>query len=380
MKVSGTTPILYIQGSAERAGAETMLLNLLRHLDRERFAPTVAFFAGGPFRDEVESLGVEVRALEGSARLRNPIGWRDHIRSIRGAIRASQAALVHANGEKMSIFTARAARAEGVASIAWLHDAPGSGGLAGVGAQLAMAVMRCDAVVTCSAWMAAAFNRTFGIHAQAIINGLDLARLPDPGTAIDEIKELRGWPADSIIVTHAARLQRWKGTEVFLEAAARLKEPSQLRFLVVGGALYGREKSYAEGLRARADGMGLGERLAFTGYRPDALRLIAGSHIVVHCSLRSDPFPTVVLEGMALGKPVVATRTRGPEEAITDTATGFLVPPGDPGAIASVVEALARSPELRSRVGDAARVSAHERYSAARMADEFGALYLRLAS
>lgn len=374
------TRVLYVQGSAERAGAERMLLNLLRYLNRDAFAPAVAFLAVGPFIDEVTALGVPALRLPTAGRLREVWRWGAWIGDLRRAIRETGAGVVHANGEKMSVLAGRAARGEGVASIAWLHDAPRSGGPSGRMAQWALRRTSCDAVVACSRWMAEAFNRgSRPLGAVAIENGLDLENLPGPNPRVAEIRAEAGWPAGGLVVSHFARLQRWKGTDVFLRAAASLGAGfPEMRFLVVGDALYGRELAYARSLRRLASDLWLDGRLLFTGYRPDALEIMAGSDVVVHCSVSPDPFPTVVLEGMALGKPVVATLTGGPEEAMEDGRTGILVPPGDAGAAADAIALLARSPGLREGIGDAARRAAGERFSAARMASEFESLYLRL--
>lgn len=369
-------PVLYVQGSAERAGAERMLLYLLKHLDLLAFAPTVAFLAEGPFVEEVRALRVPVALVGSPHRLREIWRWGEAIKAIRGAIRDTGAQLVHANGEKMSILAGRAARAEAVPSVAWLHDAPGAGGPAGWLAQLALAASPHDAVVTCSRWMAAAFNRRLRLGAVAIPNGLDLSSLPGPNTSARRIRAEAGWPDGCLVVSHFARLQRWKGTETFLSCAAQLaRRFHDMRFIVVGGALYGREADYAESLLRLATELGLDGKVLFTGYRADALDIMAESDIVVHCSLRPDPFPTVVLEGMALGRPVVATMTNGPDEALENGRTGLLVQPGDADAMSRAVEQLACSPELARRMGDEARKVARQRFAADRMASEFESLY-----
>lgn len=354
-------------------------MNLLRYLDRERFLPIVAFLDEGPFVDEVAQLGVEVIRLPVRPRLRQIYKWRIPIRAIADTIRQTDSDIVQSNGEKVSVFAGLGARAAGrVPCIFWLHDAPGANGLAGWFAQLAMALTPRAAVVTCSAWLRAAFERKLRLRAQAIVNGLDLAALPNRGDG-RALKAEMGWPESSLIITHAARLQRWKGTEFFVRAAARLTGSfPELRFLVVGGSLYGRESSYADELRRLAIDCGLGDRLRYTGYRTDAVALMAGSDVIVHCSTSPDPFPTVVLEGMALGKAVVATRTGGAEEALEDGNTGLLVPPGDARSLAEAITCLIPASE-RHRLGAAARETARKLFSAERMAREFEMLYLRLA-
>lgn len=356
-----------------------MLYYLLEHLDRDSFSPTVLFLNDGPFVEEIKALGIPVIVRSASVRLRHLAAWERPIGIIAEVASDTDARIIHANGEKVSIFAGRAAVRTGIPSIAWLHDAPGAGGVSGWLTQRVLSRIPHQAVVTCSRWLAEEFNRKLDLGAFSIVNGLDLDTLPGPNPSVDVIKAEHGWPRDSPVVSHFARLQRWKGTEYFLDAAAQLivKVPS-VRFLVVGDALYGREVKYAADLRRKAAVLGIEDHLVFTGYRRDAHQIMAASDIVVHCSTKLDPFPTVVLEGMAMGKPVVATRTRGPEEAIEEGRTGLLVEPRDVPSLVSALERLVHSSDLRQRIGAAARSTAWKLYSAKRMALEFEDLYERL--
>ncbi|MCA1839412.1 MAG: glycosyltransferase family 4 protein [Actinobacteria bacterium] len=372
--------VLYVQGGAERAGAERMLAYLLKYLDKERFEPKVLFTSAGPFVDEVADLGIEVEVVPGP-RLRNIASWHQAIDSIKRVAVDHGARLIHANGEKMSIFAARAASQSGIPSIAWLHDAPAAGGVGGRLAQRMLARSHPSSVVCCSGWLASDFNDKLDLGAVTIANGLDLDSLPVDAGAAKRLAAEQGWPTDALIVGHFTRLQRWKGTEFFLRAAAIvIEQHPDARFVVVGGVLYGREAGLVEELQGIRASLGLEDKVSFAGYRADALEVMAGCDIVVHCSVRPDPFPTVVLEGMALGKPVIATTTRGPEEAIEDKVTGTLVPPADPGALADAISQLADRPDIRVEIGRAAATVVKQKYNAARMAHEFQDLYLKLSS
>lgn len=390
-----TLRVLFVQGAAERAGAERVLASLVRSLDGAEVSPEVAFLAEGPFVEEVASFGVPVHLLESPGRLRDVGRVRGAIRALGALVTERQADLVHANGEKMSFYAGWAARRAARPAIFWLHDAPASG-IAARLAQRAMARSPHAAVVTCARWMVPAFAAACRLRAEAIHNGVHPGDLPawarpafagGPAPAapeagpLDDIKRVAGWPADAIVFTHVARLQRWKGAEVFLQAAALTSRAvPAARFLVVGGALYGREEGYAASLPRLATSLGLDGTVVFTGNRPDGLEILAASDVVAHCALVPEPFPMVILEAMATGRAVVATRTLGPEEAIEDGRTGLLVPPGDHRAMAEAFCALAAGPALRASLGAAAAAGARDRFSAARMAREFEALYRRVAA
>lgn len=363
----------FVQGGAERAGAERVLLALLDHLPPDRVAPVVIFLAEGPFVDEVRARGVEVVRATAMGRLRDIRSLPATVSSLRRALCASSVQVVQATGEKVAILAALAARPLRRPVVAWLHDAPaGRLEMAAAATQAALALVPTTSVVTCSRWMAEAFNRRLRLGAVAIPNGIDIGRLPDAAHGRRALAAACAWRPDTTMVAHVARLERWKGTDVFLRAAAiaAARRP-ELRFAVIGGALFGRDQTWAAHLPRVAEALGLGERVRFLGHRDDALALMAGCDVVVHASRRSDPFPTVVLEAMALGRAIVATRTQGPEEATDGGKAGLLVAPNDPAAMASAIEQLAVDPGLRQRLGQAGRRRVAEHYCATRMADAF---------
>ncbi|MGH7336560.1 MAG: glycosyltransferase, partial [Myxococcota bacterium] len=113
-------------------------------------------------------------------------------------------------------------------------------------------------------------------------------------------------------------------------------------------------------------------------YRDDALELMGSVDVVAHCSLRPDPFPTVVLEAMALGRARVATWTRGPEEA-APADTAVLVDPGDAEALSGAIGSLVTDDAGRRELGARARAVVGERFGARLMAERFERLYATLA-
>lgn len=371
--------VCFVQGGAERAGAERVLLTLLRHLDPQRVDPVVVFLAEGPFVDETERAGLQVVRAGRMSRLRHVGSLPTTVAALRAALARLQPDVVQATGEKMAVLAALASRGRWPV-VAWLHDAPARhGAMAPALTQAALAIAPLASVVACSEWMARAFARRLRRDIVAIPNGIDVAVSADALAGRAVMAATGGWPADAVVVTHVARLERWKGTDVFVDAAALVASRCpQARFAVVGGALFGRDADWPDRLARRAEDRGLRGRLVFLGHRDDVANLMAGSDVVVHASRRADPFPTVVLEAMALGRPVVATRTRGPEEALG--GDGLLVPPGQPAAMAAAVERLLTDPALRARLGRAGQARARERYRAERMARDFEEHWERLAS
>ena len=97
----------------------------------------------------------------------------------------------------------------------------------------------------------------------------------------------------------------------------------------------------------------------------------------MHASVRPEPFGRVILEGMLMGKPVVATAAGGVMELIEDERTGFLVPPGDADALAQCLHRLLAAPDLARAVGTRARVWARQQFSLSRQVAEMSDIYER---
>lgn len=147
----------------------------------------------------------------------------------------------------------------------------------------------------------------------------------------------------------------WKGQRVFIEAARRvLSKFPEARFLIVGGGV-GAFPDYPGELAEAVRRVGCDGRIVFLGQRKDVPSILAGLDILIHASVEPEPAGAVVAEGMAMGKPVIATNIGGPPEVIEDGRTGFLVPPGDPVALSEKIALLIREPERRRAMGKAAR-------------------------
>lgn len=216
-----------------------------------------------------------------------------------------------------------------------------------------------------------------------IRNGLDISlyRRCSDGAAFR--REL-GLPADAPLVVMLSRLNRKKGVDNFLEAAALVKQRCpQTYFIVVGddftrknGVLV-RDLDYRKELGHLADRLGLGDSVRFTGMRTDVPDVLCAAAVSVLPSF-SEGISNTLVESMAAGAPVVATRVGGTPELIEDGCHGLLVEPGDTRALAGAMCTILQDPVLAARLSAAARRRVEADYSIERMVRDTQALYFDL--
>lgn len=176
-------------------------------------------------------------------------------------------------------------------------------------------------------------------------------------------------PRDPVVVGAAGRFVRFKGFHVLVDAAAQVvAEGAPARFVLYGSG--GEEPALRAAIRARDLESSFEIRPATT----DFPRALDGMDIVVVPSL-VDSFPLVPCEAMVAGRPIVASRVGGLPEAFNDGEQGFLVEPGDVGALARAITTLVRDPERIRLMGHAARRYASERYRWSAVADAYDELY-----
>ncbi len=210
---------------------------------------------------------------------------------------------------------------------------------------------------------------------EVIYDGLDLESFqPKRGAA--EVRAELGLAPDDEVAGVVGNVQEWKGQHVLVEALDLLQQARpKLHVLFVGG-VHRSGAAYAERLKETASARGLASRVHWTGPRPDVADLMNAMDVVVHTSVRGEPFGRVIIEGMAVGKAVVATRAGGVPEFTRDGEDSVLVPPGDAGALATCLERILGDPSERARLERGARASA-QRFELARHAEAMTDVFAR---
>jgi glycosyltransferase involved in cell wall biosynthesis len=169
--------------------------------------------------------------------------------------------------------------------------------------------------------------------------GLEVSNY-DPATSGEEARKLYGVAADAPLVVMTGRLNEYKGQDDLIRAARIVvQERPDTRFLIAGRG----PESLRLSLESLIDELDVRAHVQLVGYVPSIPELVAASDIVAMPSWE-EPFGLVALEGMAMGKPVVATRAGGVPEFVEHGVTGLLVPPRDPAALAQALLEFIRDP------------------------------------
>jgi glycosyltransferase involved in cell wall biosynthesis len=343
---------LFVQSTTEVGGAESALLNLFTASEELRRRSVIASlgFGEGDLPARLRAVGAEVVELP-RARLREPLRLARTLWSLRGLVRARGVRVVVGNGAHPQIIGGVAARLSGARSVFlvnMIHAAP----LSANDPRDALALRGpCDLMLAISR----ASQDTLAQVRPDVERRLFYWGTPMRDVSAADARAGRaelGAADGELLVGVFGRLQRWKGQDVFVEAAAEVARTRPgVRFAIVGGSVFGLEPEFAAGLRSRARELGLEDRFVFTGFRTDVPRLMAACDLVCHTTRVAEPFGLVVIEAMSLGRPVIATRGGGPSEIIQSDEMGVLVPSDDPAALARSIVALAEDPERRRTMG-----------------------------
>ncbi|MGC4030156.1 MAG: glycosyltransferase family 4 protein [Tepidisphaeraceae bacterium] len=193
--------------------------------------------------------------------------------------------------------------------------------------------------------------------------------------ALDQKNDFPTDAARPLIIGLLGRITRWKGQHVFIDAARLLRDRyPDCRFRIIGSALFG-EDDYEREIRDAVRQHGLEQTVEFTGFRADVINAIGELDVLVHASITGEPFGQVIVEGMAAGKPVVATRGGGVPEIVVDDVTGLLVPMGDAAAMAAAIDRLLADATLRKTMGLAGRQRVADHFMIRHTAEKIQRVY-----
>lgn len=358
--------VLHLITRLLRGGAEAKTLATVEGLDGYRF--TVGHGAAAD-HGQVERLAgsgvgtVRFRSLRHYNLATAPVA----VAAVARHLRANDVDLVHTHSTEAGIVGRLAAAVADVPAVHTVHGVPFSDDRNPALNRFVLACERrvaplTDRLVTNADVIAEDYlARGIGRPEQyvTVYSGIDLKRFASAAPASD----LSG---ERLRVTFVGRLVEGKGLYVLLDALGRLDRDDLTVSVVGDGPLAG-------DLRAAVEERGLGETVELLGYREDVPAVLAASDVFVLPSFREGT-PRVVTEAMAAGLPVVATDIAGLPEQVADGESGYLVPTGDPAAVADRLGQLLDDPERRRTFGERGRERA-ERFSRERMLADLDAVY-----
>ncbi|NNF28327.1 MAG: glycosyltransferase [Gemmatimonadetes bacterium] len=368
--------IVFFLDNLDVGGTELAALRIARYLNpRTTHLRVVALRVDGPLREEFARLGVEVVELPvrglakvGTARAAVTLGRR---------LRRWRTDVLHTFDPYTNILGVPVGRASGVplvvASHRWWDGVHGKG----LDAVNAATVRLAHRVVANSP----------RVGDLVVAKGLPSSRLdivpnfvesevlapPDPAWIGRRRMEL-GVPTEATVLGTVASLSWLKGHRSVLGACARRgEELASVHLLFVGD---GPERPALEEM---ARELGMDQRVHFAGRLPNVPNLHHLFDVSVLCSL-TEAFPNSLLEAMAAGKPVVASRVGGIPDAVCEGETGFLVDPGDESTLAHRLQRLVSEPLLRSTMGEVGRRRVEEHFTPAASMEALARTYGRVSS
>lgn len=373
--------VLTIIDAFRLGGAETLVAQLGRVAARVGLELDVLSLHGpSPELSRLEPLlveaGIEPHYL-GVRRTLDPVGFARLVRYIR----RTRPDVVHAHLEMSMTMALPAAALTGTPAVGTFHQVyrPMTG------RELARERLAVEVATRSQAtvFVSHASLRSYAQHFRAghptpttwrvVHNGVDLAHFaPARGGQVGQLPADLG-PDGAPVVTLVAALRDFKGIVHALDAWPQVwaRHP-EARLLIVGS---GEEE---DNLRGRARELGLGGSVLFAGMRSDVPAVMQGSDIVLLPSIHGENLPTVLMEAGACARPVVASDVGGIGDIVVDGETGLLTRPGDPDSIAGALLRLLDDEDLRSRLGQAARVRMEERFDARLWAENLRRLYVEV--
>jgi glycosyltransferase involved in cell wall biosynthesis len=382
--------VLHIITRLDRGGsAQNTMLTAIGH-DRSRFTPIVVAGRAGRWDDQggdqataencrrLDQAGIRWHLIPSLGRAINPVKDLAAFFTMIRLLRHERPVVVHTHTSKAGVLGRVAAWLTGAPVV--VHTPHGHvyyGHFRAVPSRLFLEIERALAQVT--TWLIALTEAerdehlTLGVgradRFAVVPSGIDLDRYRHAAGAVGRRPPGFDCPPDAIVVGSVGWLTPVKGHGVLIHALARLKPAHPRLYVVIAGS-----GGLHHELTALADRLGLREAVRLLGERPDIPDCLAAMDLYIHPSL-NEGMGRALIEAMAAGRPVVASRVGGIPAIVTDRQTGLLVPPSDPEALASAIDELLRRPEWAKELGAAACASIGPRFAVQAMVKAVEAVY-----
>lgn len=394
--VTSTKPtkrVLYVEGNTDATigGSYYSLLFLSSGLDRTRYKPLVVFASTNDLVAEFRSRGVRtmVRPLLSPISIAGPVGrpiskilnfvrgWIIEPVRLAGLIRREHVALVHLNNSIIKnhawMIAALVARVPCITHERGINPR--------FKRRAVLLARSLKAIICISAAVRENFDSLgFGnLPLVTIHNGLDPRELMIT-RPVAEIRAELGISDSQRIVGIVGNIKRWKGQELVVRAMTRVLSGNPDVVCLLIGDTSRDDLPFRTHLESLIDELGLRSHVIFTGYRKDVANYINALDVQIHASMDPEPFGRVLLEGMALGKPMVASGGGAVPEIVVNGETGLLFEAGNSESLADCLSSLLANSERAARMGQSARKRLARDFSIEHHVRAVQELYDRIAS
>lgn len=362
--------ILHLIVELSIGGAQSALLRLLKHLDRQRFEPQVACYYNGDgvVARQIRANGIPVIDLGMSGKYRIDAFWRFY-----RLLRTQRPTILHTWMFHANISGRLIGKLAGVPLIISSERTMGQEGIFRRWVDRSTVGLT-NSVVCVSQSVSRFAQDTIGLPVSkltVIPNGIDLDQY-DQLLSQGEARGKFNLPKEALIVGAIGRPRPVKGYLYLVEAFARLADTYPAACLVFIGNGPDRPN-----LIDKVRSLGLEDRVIFLDDQTDIPGLLPAIDILAVPSLY-EGMPNVVIEAMAAGVPVVATNVGGTQEVIINGETGILVPPQDANALSEGISSLLQKPDLRRQIGLSGQQRAYKFYNIQNTVQQTQLLYDKL--
>jgi glycosyltransferase involved in cell wall biosynthesis len=359
-------PILYFNSwSTAHGGSSTSLLDIVRLLDRTRFEPAVVCPEPGELPERLSEIDVPV-FIHSLSRPNREQGWRFlcEVPWYMRLLRRRRIALLHGNtsaSRRSLLQAAQLARIPYVQHVRNGMDRP----RAHFGCYYATRII----VNSDDASRALRADSLFASKTVTIHNGVDLSQYDAGDNRRGELDA-----GQRPIIGFVGQIVPRKGVKTLIEALPAIRRAHPDALLVIVGSAPADDRSYETSCRELVGALGLDDHVRFIGYRRDVPSWMRTFDVFVLPTF-AEPFGKVVIEAMAAGCPVVASRVGGIPEIVDTPAVGTLVDPKDANALTQSVCAYLADRSQAAAVGAAARRHVYARFGLQAMVDQLQDLY-----
>lgn len=363
--------VLHLIESSEPGGAETVLSDVARSLDKDRFRSRVCVLEDGWLTDHLVRLGIPFDIVV-NTRPYDPGFLRKLVR----LIKREKIDVMHSHEFMMTVYGAFASKLTGVPLVGTVHGKlyyPDSKRRIHL-FKLALFLMK--KLIAVSEDLRKFLVDELGFSSRKVVtlyNGIDLDRFRANMTKA-EARASFSIPPDCPVAVTAGSLFKVKGLEYMLEAADELRKRYPDFILVIAG-----DGDQGISLKEKAQALGLGDTVRFLGFCDDIPTLLSAGDLYV-CSSVSEGLSLSILEAMAMARPVVATDVGGNPELVIPGENGLLVSPREPSDIAQKASDLLDRPDLREKYGESGRKMVETRFSLRTMVQAYQSLYDEVTS